>query len=122
MPYFYLTKQKKKIATSWDICQRKTQIYGSLGELRLDDKDGVIIHYDFASKKSNRIIPECPIINTSLQGHGGADWHLVNQFIEAIRTNSPSKILSGPDETLESHLMVFAAEKSRLQSTVVTLQ
>ena len=38
---------------------------------------------------------------------------------EAIASNDPTRILSGPDETLEMHCMVFAAERSRKSGTVV---
>ena len=33
----------------------------------------------------------------------------------------PFHLLSGPEETLESHLMVFAAEKARRENCVVKL-
>lgn len=39
-------------------------------------------------------------------------------FIGA-QNNDPSQIRSGPEETLLSHLLVFEAERSRLESRVV---
>ena len=39
-------------------------------------------------------------------------------FVSALEHNDPSRILSGPDVSLESHLMVFAAERSRKTGTV----
>ena len=39
----------------------------------------------------------------------------------ALAENDPSQIMTGIDETLESHLMVFAAEESRKKGTVVQL-
>ena len=45
----------------------------------------------------------------------------MHRFIEAVATDDPGKILSGPDETLETHLMVFAAEKARRKNRVVDL-
>ncbi len=56
-----------------------------------------------------------------LGGHGGGDHGLMKAFIEAVATNDPSRLLSGPDETLESHLMVFAAEEARQEHWVVDL-
>jgi len=38
---------------------------------------------------------------------------LMHAFLTALRTRNRSLILSGPDETHESHLMVFASEESR---------
>lgn len=53
-------------------------------------------------------------------GHGGADYYLISSFIAAVRgardsssDGGGSGILSGPRDTLESHLVVFAAEQSR---------
>ena len=45
----------------------------------------------------------------------------MSQWIEAIRTGDQSKIITGPDETLETHLTTFAAEQSRLDGDVKTL-
>ena len=42
-------------------------------------------------------------------------------FVKAVAEQNPKYILSGTDETLESHLMVFAAERSRRNGTVETL-
>ena len=42
-------------------------------------------------------------------------------FVSAVAERDSSKILSGTDETLESHLMVFAAEESRRTGKVVSL-
>lgn len=41
--------------------------------------------------------------------------------MDAIATGDARHIVSGPDETLESHLMVFAAEQARHKGTVVSL-
>ena len=56
-----------------------------------------------------------------LGGHGGGDGGLMEHFVTALATDDASQILSGPDATLESHLMVFAAEKSRKEGRVITL-
>ncbi len=56
-----------------------------------------------------------------LDGHGGGDYWLMRHFSQALRDEDQSQILSGPDETLESHLMVFAAEQARKENRVVKL-
>ena len=53
-----------------------------------------------------------------LSGHGGGDGGLMEAFVSALEKRDPSLILSGPDVSLESHLMVFAAERSRKNGTV----
>ncbi|MEE2874853.1 MAG: gfo/Idh/MocA family oxidoreductase, partial [Candidatus Latescibacterota bacterium] len=45
-------------------------------------------------------------------------YGLMQCFIAAVAEGDPTRILSGPDETLESHLMVFAAERARKNGTV----
>ncbi|WHW83237.1 hypothetical protein PXV97_03060 [Citrobacter freundii] len=45
----------------------------------------------------------------------------MDRFIHAVMANDQNMILSGPDESLESHLMVFAAERARKENSLVTL-
>lgn len=54
-------------------------------------------------------------------GHGGGDYYLMDSFIHAVMADDRAMILSGPDESLESHLMVFAAERARKENTTVVL-
>jgi predicted dehydrogenase len=98
---------------------RRSRFFGTRGEIYNDDKN--IYIYDFLTDKTR-------IINTGnsefsiLDGHGGGDYDLMHSFVSAVGENDRSKILSGPDESLETHLMVFAAEKSRKEGKVVSLQ
>lgn len=57
-----------------------------------------------------------------LGGHGGGDGGIMEAFVQAVATGDRSMILSGPDETLESHLTVFAAEEARRKNQVVDIQ
>ena len=59
--------------------------------------------------------------NSILSGHGGGDGGLMESFMRALETGDPNCILSGAAETLESHLMVFAAERSRHAQVVVDI-
>ncbi|SCL45147.1 Oxidoreductase family, NAD-binding Rossmann fold [Micromonospora citrea] len=47
-------------------------------------------------------------------GHGGGDMALMAAFVEAVATGDRSRMRSGPRESLDSHRMAFAAERSRL--------
>ena len=58
---------------------------------------------------------------TILGGHGGGDYYLMQSFVDAPVSSDCGKILSGPLESLDTHLMVFAAEKARKQNTVVEI-
>lgn len=47
-------------------------------------------------------------------GHGGGDMALVCDFLEAVSSHDESKLTSSIDASIESHVMGFRAEKSRL--------
>lgn len=95
---------------------RKTRIFGSTGEIY--GNGSIIKRHDFLTDKTTEldVNKSDGTINT---GHGGGDFGLIKSFITAISKNDKSYIISGVTETLESHLMVFAAEKARRQSCVI---
>ncbi len=99
--------------------QRETRIFGTKGEIY---GNGTKIQiYEFLTGKSE-IIDTSAKDPSSLADHGGGDYGLIHAFIEAVAENDPSKVLSGPEETLESHLMTFAAEKARKEGKVIELK
>ncbi len=61
---------------------------------------------------------EVPIATAS-SGHGGGDFGIVRSFVQALRGAAPP--LTTARESLESHLLAFAAEESRLNGTVVDM-
>ncbi len=91
---------------------RATRIFGSRGQLVGDGS--TIQRYDFLTEQTFDIDTQAAD-QSLLGGHGGGDGRLIQSFVSAVAQNDPSLILSGPDETLESHLMVFAAERARKQ-------
>lgn len=54
--------------------------------------------------------------------HGGADVAFSRTFVKAVATNDQSALGVTPEEVLDSHLLVFAAEKARLDGSVVDFQ
>ena len=116
------------IATSERMCQRETkvfanffdtfyiQIYGSLGEITCDANS--IYLYDFSSGIRSQLKFEYPP-KTQVQGHQGADFFLLDNFINAVALKNESLITSDAFRTLQSHLICFAAEKSRIEGTVI---
>ncbi|MEL5263433.1 MULTISPECIES: Gfo/Idh/MocA family oxidoreductase [Serratia] len=98
---------------------RHTRIFGSRGCLEGDGRhiritsflDDGETHYDTDAGQDLH----------AMAGHGGGDYYLMQHFIAAIRTNDPSQVLAGPAEALESHLMVFAAERARREAAVIAL-
>ncbi|MFK7803774.1 MAG: Gfo/Idh/MocA family protein [Anaerolineae bacterium] len=52
-------------------------------------------------------------------GHGGGDFGIVKSFVQAVR--GEGKPMTTARESLESHMMAFAAEESRLNDSVVDM-
>lgn len=58
--------------------------------------------------------------DASASGHGGGDFGLVASFLRAMR-GEPDDSLTSARVSLESHLLAFAAEESRLNGTVIEM-
>ncbi|MFH1614083.1 MAG: Gfo/Idh/MocA family oxidoreductase [Planctomycetota bacterium] len=97
---------------------RRIRLMGTKGYLEGDEQ--IIKVLDFVTEKWFKYeVNKSPLDITG--GHGGGDQGLMEAFIEAIRHEDTEDIKTGPDETLESHLIVFAAERARLEGRVVSL-
>ena len=96
---------------------RQTRIFGTQGELRGDSER--ITHYDFLTNRTRTVDTRK---KSRLSGHGGGDHGLMESFVAAVATRDPGKILSGAQESLETHLTVFAAEQARREGRVITVE
>ena len=101
--------------------QRETRLFGTRGEI-YGNGTKIQIH-EFLSGKTEIIdtSEDVPSVPSSLADHGGGDYALIDTFVSAVAQGNPSLILSGPEETLETHLMAFAAERSRKEGKSVNL-
>ena len=54
-----------------------------------------------------------------LSGHGGGDWGLVTDWIKAVINQDHSLLSSTIDASVESHIMGFMAEKSRVTNQTI---
>ena len=97
---------------------RETRIFGTRGEIRGDGK--ILEIYDFLSDTKESVDTTRKDVS-SLAGHGGGDYGLMHAFVSAVMEDNPNYILSGPEETLESHLITFSAETSRRESKTVSV-
>ncbi len=100
---------------------RQLVIRGTRGELRGNMYTGQIVLTDYLSDTARDLTIGIGggVID---DGHGGGDPTLMEKFLDAIEHNDPSQIISGPDETLETHITTFAAERSRLNGTVEVVE
>ena len=103
-----------------EMADRKTRIFGSKGCIEGNGEEIKVLN--FVTDEAT-IYPITKLeSNTRLTAHGGGDYYLMKSFVEAVATGDQSNIVSGPDETLQSHMIVFCAEKSRSEGRVVSLQ
>ncbi|XP_076019509.1 putative oxidoreductase YteT isoform X2 [Genypterus blacodes] len=105
------------VAFTEELCKRKTTISGSKGELSYNGHEVRV--FDFLTQRSTTHNSHGNNPSFGMGGHGGADYHLMDAFVSAVANNDPSLIRSGPEETLMSHMLVFEAERSRLEGRVV---
>ncbi len=98
---------------------RKTRLFGTRGYIEGDGR--YIRVYDFLTDRET-VHDTHASDGSMLSGHGGGDTGLMDHFTRAVAENDPSHILSGPEETLETHLSVFAAEQSRREKRIVTVR
>lgn len=89
---------------------RIVQIMGTKGEIRGNMSDNSISIYDFQTREET--VVKFPVPTS---GHGGGDDRIMKQFLSHIDKSDTSS-LSSIDQSLQSHLMAFAAEESRLNS------
>ena len=96
---------------------RTTRFFGTKGLLMTGMPPAIQVT-DFLTDKTENIPYD---VNDTgiLSGHGGGDFGLMKSFVKAVAKNDPSKILSGPDTSLATHQMVFAAEKARQTNRII---
>ena len=89
---------------------RIMKFYGTSGQIDLDECRGTIEVKVFGKEKE--VIQISSLID-AISGHGGGDDGLVKAVYEYITTGYTEGVTS-LDASIESHLMGFAAEESRL--------
>jgi len=92
---------------------RRTRVMGSMGDIVGDMSSFTLT--DFRTGKKTEW-------KQDTDGHGGGDWRLVADWIQAVDQQNPALLTSTIDASIESHLMGFAAEKSRKENKVVDVK
>ncbi|MFF4617541.1 Gfo/Idh/MocA family protein [Nonomuraea jabiensis] len=99
---------------------RQTRIFGTRGWIE-GDGDRLTV-FDFVTGREETVDTRPAGDPTARGGHGGGDEGLVDAFLTAVAAGDRSSILSSPGESLHSHLIAWAAERSRLHGETVTLK
>lgn len=100
---------------------RRTRIMGTKGFIEGDMKSFTV--YDFRTNKISvwdKNVAEIPEYKGA--GHGGGDLALLRDFLEAVDKKDSSLLSSTIDASIESHVMGFRAEKSRLSNKKVRVK
>lgn len=98
---------------------RQLKITGTQAQVTADMETGDIWLHRFGEEHAEKIPVEIPV-ETNNYGHGGGDYYLMRDFLQAVRDGGKES-LSSAHISLQSHLICFAAERSRLQQTIVEL-
>ncbi|TMF34893.1 MAG: Gfo/Idh/MocA family oxidoreductase [Chloroflexi bacterium] len=91
--------------------RRRTRIMGTRGFLEGDGERLTVTEFVTGHAESIHVIGSGADAGG---GHDGGDFGVMGAFVDAVAAGDPSLVRSGPRESLESHLMAFAAERSRL--------
>ncbi len=98
--------------------RRRTRIMGTRGFL---DGDGQRLTLtDFVTGE----VESFDMLGTGVDargGHDGGDFGVMSAFLDAVSSGDRTLVRTGPRESLESHLMAFAAERSRLTGVPVNI-
>ena len=85
---------------------------------QFSDSGQKIMLYDHFTGAQKEIFNQKLTIDSS--GHGGGDNALIDAFLESLQSKM-SQPLTNAHDSLESHLMAFAANESRLQGIVIDM-
>lgn len=90
---------------------RRTRVFGTNGDI-FGDEHTLTITNSITGKKD---VWDVNKANGNSSGHGGGDYGLVHDFVRAVTFQDPTKLTSTIQASMESHLMGFQAEASRLE-------
>jgi hypothetical protein len=100
---------------------RRTRIMGSMGDMVGDMTELVIT--DFKTGKQTKLVPKAEDVEGyKNSGHGGGDWLLARDFVQAVAHQDPKILTSTIDQSIESHIMGFMAEESRKKNSLMTIK
>ena len=94
--------------------RRITKISLTNGEIGFDTSGDTVTAFTFEPLREERIKPS-DVVGT----HGGGDRLIMEGFVGAIRSNGSAPMLTSVEMSLDSHLLAFAAEQSRLAKGAV---
>lgn len=99
---------------------RRTRVMGAMGDM-VGDMNELLIT-DFRTGKQSKMVPIAEDVEGyKNDGHGGGDWPLAHDFVQAVAQQNPKLLTSTIDESIESHIMGFMAEESRKKNRIMDI-
>lgn len=103
-------------------CYRFIKVHGTEGEVYGDLEEGVLYVTRYGEKLQKIDVAKDGVLNVDGidlgGGHGGGDYYLYRDFVNYITVNDKSETRTTIDDSIESHVIGFKAEKSRLQGGI----
>ena len=85
---------------------RRIRVHGTEGEIEFTEERMQV--RTFADRLNDEVL-----FAAEEGGHGGGDARVVRSFLAAVQRGDPSLVSTGIPESLRTHAIVFAAERSR---------
>ncbi len=95
---------------------RTIRVMGTKGEIIADDSINQVEYQIFGTNEKTVINPK-----VVFGGHGGGDTGLMNDFVSLVLSNN-GEALTSAEKSVQSHMMAFAAEESRINNIVVDME
>ncbi|TZF86295.1 Gfo/Idh/MocA family oxidoreductase (plasmid) [Pedobacter sp. BS3] len=100
---------------------RRTRLMGSMGDMVGDMTELVVT--DFRTDKQIKLMPHAEDVEAyKNSGHGGGDWLLVRDFVQAVSQQDPKLLTSTIDDSIEAHILGFMAEESRKTGKIMDIK
>ena len=93
---------------------RQTHCYGTKGEIYLDEQRRTIEISVFGQRKKVVHFDE---LSEDFSGHGGGDNEMMREFVQYLNSET-NTITSSINLSVDSHILAFASEYSRLNNSV----
>lgn len=90
---------------------------GTKGEIR-----GVMEKNEIEISDFSTGVREVMYLKEPQYGHGGGDYGIMHDFVKQVREKGVVEGLTSAGRSVQSHLMAFAAEKSRVEKKIITMK
>lgn len=97
-------------------CYRDIKIFATRGDLIANTLNNTIIYHTFVDNKE--FVIDVSKLTNDLSGHMGGDKVMINELLKLINKET-SQLDSSIEKSVLSHVIAFAAEKSRINKGVV---